>query len=214
MRHTTKGVFLLSAALVASGAQAAPNLIVDGGFESPLVTGSPGYVTYANGSTFSNWEVTNGNVDVVAAGYTGTTPPGVGQWLDLEGSGLPGANVGAISQSFATIIGKLYKLTFTYGSNGSGNTAKVSVGNFSGTLAPPGGLNFTPFSTVFKATGTTSTLQFATFGGGNGDQGGVALDAVSVTATPEPEAWASMVLGLGLAGWVARRRRRQTVAAA
>ncbi len=210
--RTFKAFAVVSAMLVASTAQAAPNLIINGDFESPVAPTSPGYATFS--TSFPGWIVTNGNVDVVAATYTGTTPSGVGQWLDLEGSGLPGANSGAIAQSFATVIGKYYKLAFAYGANGSGNTATVSVGNFSGTLSPTNGLNFTPFTKVFKATSTSSTLGFATLGGGNGDQGGVALDAVSVTATPEPEAWASMVLGLGLAGWVARRRRRQAAAVA
>jgi hypothetical protein len=36
----------------------------------------------------------------------------------------------------------------------------------------------------------------------------------AVSPTPEPEAWASMALGLGLAGWVARRRKAKLAAAA
>jgi hypothetical protein len=41
-----------------------------------------------------------------------------------------------------------------------------------------------------------------------------AFREVAVSPTPEPEAWASMALGLGLAGWVARRRKAKLAAAA
>lgn len=38
---------------------------------------------------------------------------------------------------------------------------------------------------------------------------GFDLDAVAITAVPEPETYALMLAGLGLVGWMARRQRRQ-----
>jgi len=41
----------------------------------------------------------------------------------------------------------------------------------------------------------------------NGASKGFDLDAVSISAVPEPETYAMMLAGLGVVGWVARRRR-------
>ncbi len=41
----------------------------------------------------------------------------------------------------------------------------------------------------------------------------VTINTNAVAPVPEPEAWASMVLGLGLAGWVARRRKAKLATA-
>ena len=41
----------------------------------------------------------------------------------------------------------------------------------------------------------------------NGASKGFDLDAVSISAVPEPETYAMMLAGLGIVGWMARRRR-------
>jgi hypothetical protein len=43
----------------------------------------------------------------------------------------------------------------------------------------------------------------------NGASKGFDLDAVAISAVPEPETYALMLAGLGLVGWMARKQRRQ-----
>jgi hypothetical protein len=49
---------------------------------------------------------------------------------------------------------------------------------------------------------------FATYGTAAGSYGGTYLASLTVTAVPEPESYAMLLAGLGLMGFVARRRAR------
>lgn len=196
-------------ALAATFTFAAPanaaNLLTNGDFEAPLAPNSPGYTTFYAGESFPGWSVTSGNVDVVAASFAPSNPSS-GQWLDLVGF-----NDGTITQTFATTSGATYLLTFLYGNNpgGSPRSANVSVGNFAGTITSNTGLNYNSFSQLFTATGSSTTLTFASFGGSG--NAGIALDNVAVTAVPEPASWAMMILGFGLVGGAMRRRQNVRV---
>lgn len=78
-----------------------------------------------------------------------------------------------------------------------------------------GNLNFSHFAT-FGDFATTAFSQIYIYGGacdaaGNctlfdNNRGQFALDNLSVTAVPEPSQWALMALGLGVTGFLARRR--------
>jgi hypothetical protein len=57
---------------------------------------------------------------------------------------------------------------------------------------------FAPGGTGYEASNTGSTY---------GTAGTLRFDMVTVSAVPEPEAYALMLAGLGMLGWVARRRR-------
>jgi len=69
-----------------------------------------------------------------------------------------------------------------------------------GTIVGPGTFSFTPTvlgsytATLVGLAGTIEGLAVSTFG-------------VTITAVPEPEAWAMLVAGLGLVGMQVRRRR-------
>jgi len=105
----------------AVAASAAPNLIQNGGFETPTVG------NYANinapSTAITGWTVTAGNVDISASfnypAYSGN------QSVDLAGNAL-----GTIQQQFGTTPGQQYYLQFYYSNNANyvGNvTANVFV---------------------------------------------------------------------------------------
>ncbi|MFS0737260.1 PEPxxWA-CTERM sorting domain-containing protein [Sphingomonas sp. 1P06PA] len=192
---------VIAIALGTSSASAAVNLVTNGSFEDPISTGN---FTTLSGNQLPGWSVDTGNVDVVLqppyVAFDGT------QALDLVGTGV---STGSISQQIATGTG-LYRLTFAYTNNTDSSgpfSATYSIGGVTGSVTASGGTSANPnwqtISVDFLATGAT-TLSFAdTSGAGNQ---GIFLDAVSVTAVPEPAAWALMIGGFGLVGGAMRRR--------
>src|SRR5262249_49624201 len=214
-RCTMKKIFVLLAIAVAlAPVNARADLIVNGSFESFVVTGVPldadfgGFIRYfgppnnATNAEITGWTITgqNGsipnNVDLVHTffypSFTGTSGSNS---LDMEGA--IGAS-GVISQSFATTPGDTYTLSFAYANNpqpgpGSSATANVLITgtgtllnqNFTHTGSLFTNMNYTLFSQNFVANSATTKLQFeALTSSGFGN----ALDAVSVNlaGTPPP----------------------------
>ena len=66
---------------------------------------------------------------------------------------------------------------------------------------------------TFTATEATHVLTFFADGGPGGLPPFALLDDVSVSAIPEPSTWAMLIIGFGLVGAAARRRRITAVAA-
>jgi len=201
-------MIFLAVVAAASPTARAGGLIVDGGFETPNVDHS---TTYIPGDTsLSPWVITSGSVDIVPqspASGTGWPAFEGTQSLDLNGSvSFPGNGMGVIQQSFATNPGQTYVLFFEYANNPEDGaitpTATVSVldsnsatlgswdishsGSSASSLAA---MNYTLFANTFTADTASTTLEFASTFPGNY---GIALDAVSVSAVPEPP---SLVLG-------------------
>lgn len=217
MRNVLKA-FLLIASLGAAHAAAA-NVLVNGGFESP-VQGPTDFATFniPAGSTYiTGWTVTQGNVDLTTTANYGPGPntldPLSKQDVDLVGDG---AGNGGLSQTFTTVAGQHYLLTFDYSHNqgaanaGSSFAASVTAGDLSTTVSQTARVHdWVAFSQSFTATSDSTLLTFLNTQGGS--NGGIYLDDVSVTpltaAVPEPSTWAMMILGfLGL-GFLAHRRR-------
>jgi len=119
----------------------------------------------------------------------------------------------SMSQSFNTTFGQTYQLSFAYsprenvGSNSNGIEVfwnGGSLGTFSGTGSASG--NTWRVETLdVLGTGEWTTLRFDAVG--TSDSLGGSLDNVSVTAVPEPQTYALMLAGLGVMGFVARRRK-------
>ena len=185
------------------------NLLVNGGFEdstSPTST-PPGWFNI-------------GHSDGVITYASFGTPVYEGlNYYDLGGYGDPLGPIGdGIAQSFATVTGATYNVVFGLSSeNLSGDeTLTVAAGSASidYLLSPTGAGTFQrPFTTEgfsFVATSSLTTLSFIhTFGpGGSNDP---LIDGVSVTAVPEPETYAMLLAGLGLLGFMARRRKVSAV---
>jgi PEP-CTERM motif len=171
--------------IAAAPAVAATNLIVNPGFET---------------GDFTGWTI-GGNSDPTAFGVLC-----LGGALVAEGncsaySSAIGAPV-TFSQTFATIVGQSYEVDYWAlfdGASGSQFGATFGGTSLSNLNNPSGTLNFTRNNLV--ATSALTTLTFSL----RDDPGFMFLDAVSVTAVPEPETFA--MLGVGLVALGLWRRR-------
>ncbi len=181
-------VCLIVLAFVVVGSAGAQNLLTDGGFEVGLLTGPDEWIAYGAGETIGAWDVTADTVDLFGACGGGAFGVPALEGCELANLGDSYA-VGAIEQSFATIIGAEYQVSFwssEYPESGIGTgTVRVYWDN-----SPPPSQKgddlldtwtvdqtWTQFVFTFTATETTSILEF-TNGTGGGDA--LNLDDVSV----------------------------------
>jgi hypothetical protein len=210
----------------------AASLLVNGGFEDP-VQGPPNYASFnlpAGNTTITGWTIVQGNVDLTTSANYGpgvnTLDPSSKQDVDLIGDS-NGSNriFGGIQQSFATVAGQTYRLTFDYSHN-SGTaspsgayvaTVTVADGHSASNLLSNsvsqnnGTAIWQAFSEDFTATSDTSVLTFIdTQGGFNAGiyLDDVSVDPVNVSATPLPAALPLFASGLGALGVFGWRRKR------
>jgi hypothetical protein len=188
-------------------------------------TGGSGYELYFfNGTQATNSAASQYDGGIYNSGsekfYVLPNSPtgGTGNFVALDGD----PNVaGSISQTLSGLtIGSHYLLTFY---TATGQLQSYTGGPFqTDVLASLGGQSFqtttvttqsqsdTPWvanTFLYKATATTETLTFLA----QSPQGlppMIALDGVSLVAAPEPSSFALLGAGIGLLGFVARRRRR------
>lgn len=181
----------------------APNSVLNGSFEFPLVP-EGSYTTFDAGSTgIPGMTVLNSAVSIVNTGLTAFgfrfQSNSGNQWLDLSGEG--GMTTGkGISQILQTEPGEEYNLSFYVGSaygytaaawtNISPATVDVSINggsriSFTNTDLATNQLNWKLFSTVFVASGATTSIEF--FYGNTGPSGpfnfACGLDDVSIAKT-------------------------------
>ena len=186
------------------------NLLVNGSFEEPYI----GYQTIGGGNSLAitGWTTILNGVEIFdATSYGGAADGKV--VIDLANYTYTG---GGIEQTFATTAGQQYDLTFWLGNllasgrDGTG-VVKVSVagGNyiFNTPAATTALLTWEKQQLSFTAQGASTTLSFSNDQNANLHFANV--DAVSVTAVPEPETYAMLLAGLGLMGGVARRNKRK-----
>jgi hypothetical protein len=184
-------------------AAASTNLITNGSFE-------------ANAQANTTWNIYNN-----LTGWTGGRG-GIELRNNVAGKAYEGKNYveldttanSSMSQSFNTLLGQAYVLSFAYspreGVATSSNGIQVlwngaDLGTFTGTGAASGNVWEVETLNVF-GTGGLTTLSFKSVG--RSDSYGGSLDSVSVTtAIPEPATYALMAAGLGLMGFMARRRK-------
>jgi len=218
MKHVLRGAFAIALlASTATFANAAADLVPNGAFGSggsnPSLTGWTSY-----GQVYAHKEG-----DYSPFGGTG----GLGTFFasfgdsDLEG--------GTLFTTLATEIGKSYTLSFDYGSWGVTNPQSLKV-SVSGALTKA--LNqtitdssltksfasvFTNYTFTFTATTTNSILKFIDDSNDTFSADGLLtnVSVKAVTAVPGPEAGAglgALALG-GMALYMKRRRKDDTIAA-
>ncbi|MFK7759301.1 MAG: choice-of-anchor C family protein [Phycisphaerales bacterium] len=197
-------IFALAAALPAI---AGASIIQNGSFEATSIEGEFAYAELNAGSdVISGWTVTGTGVDVIGTHWAASQGSNS---LDMNGL-LAG---GGVSQTFETIVGQEYALTFDMSANmflgPNEKVLGVSVAGhleehsfdymgFEATASDP---KWTQVTINFTADETSTTLSFF---GVNSGAAGAALDNVAVNPVPAPGALA----GLGLAGLFGARRRR------
>lgn len=203
---------ILGLALVVPVAEAEADLIVNGGFEAPATSD---YTTIPAGSPLlTGWTIVAGSVDVVGPTFQ---PAFAGnQSLDLDGD-----SPGTIEQAFATVVGSSYELVFAYANNAHGGSdpasANVSLSglgssdllsrDFAHGGSTTADMNYILFSFRFTANSATTRLRFTSLDPPSSN-GGIVLDAVSVTPSAVPEPSAVGLLGIGVACLAIRPLRR------
>jgi len=214
-------VLLLSTLVAGMFAQVSAAPFQNGGFEvgpnSPVnfcgVCGAPYIGTFfAPFAGITGWNLTAGSVDII--GLPGWSPSEGTRSIDLDG-----LSAGTLAQTFDTILGTTYKVSFDLAANFyAGQTIKsvlVTAPGFSqtytfnstGRTALNMGWQTNTFQ--FVAAGSSSTLSFASQDVAT-SAFGPALDNVTVNAVgaavPEPSTW--LLAGISLSIIATKRCRR------
>ena len=193
------------------------NLLVNGSFETPVVTVGT-FSNFISGSTaITGWTVFGPAVSIVSGSFTtgGFSFPaqdGV-QWLDLTGP--TSGPIQGVNQTVTTTPGQTYNLSFYLGNvvgGGFGATSTVGVlinGSLltSKTNSNPGTtLTWALFTVPFTAASASTVIGFENLDTDESNGlDNISLDLAPTTAVPEPATW--LLLGSGLAGLMLWRKR-------
>ena len=202
----------LASTLLAGVAQAAP--FQNGSFEIGPAPGATFITLGAGDTSITGWEVTGAGIDYIG-----------GLWQPADGNrslDLSATAAGGIQQTFDTVAGHNYQVTFSLAGNPDGSVKTMLVSATGGTPATytfdtsghsTTSMGWTTQTYSFTAAGASTTL---TFTSQNGGVAGPALDDVqvmdltpstSVVAVPTLSEWSLLALSALLAGLAMRRRK-------
>ena len=162
----------------------------------------------------SGWTIIGGGtVDIIGNGGSYDFLPGNGSYVDLDGSS---ARSGHLSHTVSLLVGHTYTLSFDLAGSHRGTTEIVDV-KFGttmehSTLSSNDGfshhtMEFAPLISGVYSFEYLNNQFGANLGNLEGNHIGALLDNVAVTSVPEPESYAMFMAGLGLMGFIARRRK-------
>lgn len=156
----------------------------------------------------SGWTVADGTVDLNGAGGNYDFLPGNGSYVDLDGSSFVS---GVFSNHVNLIEGTTYQLSFDLAGSHRGtraDTVHVTFGSATASYMLSSEDAFSTYALSFTP-GSSGTYSFS-YLDVSGDNRGLFLDNVSVTAVPEPATYAMLLGGLGLFGFLAQRKKLRT----
>ncbi|MCB5187123.1 DUF642 domain-containing protein [Methylobacillus caricis] len=192
-----------------NGVSAAPNIVVNGGFEADAISGAYEQLVAVTGwSSDGIFEIQKGS-DTGGWPQFNTTYEGQ-QYLEINSTQLT-----SVWQDLSTTAGELYNLSFAYSGRldtpnqlnsalevywGTSQVVATSVTNHSGWVV----YNFTNL----LAESNLTTLKFTSTDPQGAPSYGSYLDAVVVTAVPEPSTYGMLALGIAIVGFISRRDRQ------
>ncbi len=218
--RSAAGLIAIVSAISCVSARA--NLLTNGSFENLNNTfvGDANSVDELNSgsSVIPGWLTVNG---VPTAWIKSGNPYGIGAsdglyFLDLTGYADSGA-YGGVSQTFATMVGDTYTVSFDlgYGGNSTSFGGPVSVkamaGNFSGVFTSGSGdprpAVWNPESFNFVASSSSTQLSIIGLSTAGGEYIGIdnASAVISPSAVPEPRSYTLLIAGLVGLIWIRRR---------